>query len=152
FHIRIELVVGPTVWARFEVCHPDQWDVPSTKTFALLAIVEVYHNMKQGFEFAGCHQPILRNEAARLVATHPQRAKLDRCLDLYRRFDGPAFAAEADDAILEVDLVNEDGNPKREEGDPDPRATMVFTVKDATILAHVVGGFSFDSAMCDCRY
>jgi len=150
FHIRIELVVGPTVWARFEVCHPDQWDVPATKTFALLAIVEAYDNMKEGFVYAEQRQPIRRDEAIKLATTHPHRAKLERWLELYRRFDGPAFAAEANEEILEVQLVNEDGNPKQEEGDPYPKATMVFTVKDATILTHVVGGFSFGSAMCDC--
>jgi hypothetical protein len=152
FHIRIQLVAGPAVWARFEVCHPDQWDVPATKTFALLVVVETYDNMKQGFGFAGQRQPMSQEEAARIAATHPQRPKLERWLELYRRFDGPSFAAEADGAILDVELVNEEGNPKREEGDPYPKATMVFTVKDATILAHVAGGFSFESAMCDCRF
>jgi hypothetical protein len=151
-HIRIELVVGPTVWVRFEVCHPDQWDVPTTKTFALLALVEAYHNMKEGFVYAEQGQPIRRDEAVRLARTHPQRAKLERWLELYGRFDAPSFTTEADDSILEVELVNEDGNPKRGEGDPYPKATMVFTVKDAAILAHVLGGFEFDSAMCDCRY
>jgi hypothetical protein len=151
FNIRIELVVGPTVWARFEVCHPDQWDVPASKNFALLVVVETYDDMKQGFGFHGQRQPMSREEAANLVLTHPQRAKLERWLELYKRFDGPAFAAEADEAILDVELVNEDGNPKQEEGDSYPKATLVFTVRDATILTHVAGGFSFDSAMCDCR-
>jgi len=78
FNIRIELVVRPVVWVRFEVCHPDQWEVPATKTFALVVIVEAYDNMKQGFGFVGRHQPISRAEAAKLIATHPQSAVLER--------------------------------------------------------------------------
>ena len=54
------------------------------------------------------------------------------------------------EAILDVQLTNVDGNPKKEEGDPHPKATLVFTVKDSTILTHVASGFRFDSAMCDC--
>ena len=150
FDIRIELVVGPMVWARFEVCHPDQWDVPATKNFALLVVVETYDNMKLGLGFHGHGQPMSQEEAGKLAATHPQRAKLERWLELYRSFDGPSFAAEATEAIVDVELVNEDGNPKQQERDPDPKATMVFTVKDQTILTHLAGGFSFDSAMCDC--
>jgi hypothetical protein len=151
FNIRIELAVGPTVWARLEVCHPDVWDVPATKTFALMVVVETYDDMKKGW-FYGQHQPMSRIEAANLIANHPQRAKLEHWLELYGRFDGPSFTAEADEAILDVELVNEEGNPKQEMGDADPKATMVFTVKDATIVTHVVGGFMFDSAMCDCRF
>jgi len=94
FDIHIELVAGPTVWTRFEVCHPDQWDVPATKNIALMVIVEAYDNMKQGLGFAAQRQPMSRQEAAKLVGTHPQRAKLERWLELYRRFDGPSFAAE----------------------------------------------------------
>jgi hypothetical protein len=152
FRIRFEFVAGPIVWTRFQVCHPDQWDVPASKSFALLVIVETYDNMKQGFGFAGQRQPMSREEAGRLAATHPRREKLERWLELYRRFDGPSFSAEADEAILDVELVNEEGNPKRQDGDPNPKATMVFRVRDAAILTHVAGGFRFDSAMCDCRF
>lgn len=151
FNIRIELIVGPTVWARFDVCHPDQWDVPASKNFALLVVVETYDNMKQGLGFHGQRPPMTREEAVKVIARHPQRAKLEHWLELYKRFDGPSFAAEADEAILEVELVNQEGNPKRDEGDQYPKATMVFTVRDPSILAHVVGGLSFGSAMCDCR-
>ena len=151
FNIHLDLVVGPTVWARFEVCHPDQWDVPSTKTIALLVVVEVYDNMRQGIGLYDHRQPFARAEAAKLIANHPQNAKLQQWLDLYRRYDALSFAAEADEAILVVQLTNEDGNPKKEERDPYPKATLVFTVKDSTILTHVASGFSFGSAMCDCR-
>ena len=83
FHISIELVAGPTVWARFEVCHPDQWDVPRSKDFALLVVVEIYDDMKRGFEFGSHHQPISRDEAGRVVATHSQREKVEHWLELY---------------------------------------------------------------------
>ncbi|MDY3558382.1 hypothetical protein R5W23_005475 [Gemmata sp. JC673] len=152
FNIRVELVAGPTAWARFEVCHPDQWDVPATKAIALLVVVEVYREMKEGFGFHRTNRPMSRSEAAGLVTQHPARERLDRWLDLYMRFDGPAFAATAEEAIAGVELTGEDGNPKRAEGDPDPRATMVFTARDAAILSHMTGGFDFDSAMCDCSY
>jgi hypothetical protein len=153
FDIRVELVVGPTVWARFEVCHPDQWDVPGTKAIALLVVVEVFREMKEGFGFHHANnRPMSQAEAKEVVERHPEKARLERWLDLYRRFDGPGFAAEAREAIFGVELTNEDGNPRQAEGDPDPRATLVFTVSDAAILAHMVGGFIFDSAMCDCSY
>jgi len=152
FDIHIELVVGPTVWARFEVCHPDQWNVPASKNFALLVIVEIYRDMMEGLGFAGQQQPISREAANKLIATHPRRAKLDHWLELYNRYDGTTFAAEAAQAVVEVELTKEENNPKKEEGGPDPKATLVFTVADAEIIAHVVGGFKFGSAMCDCTY
>jgi hypothetical protein len=152
FNIHIELVVGPTAWARFEVCHPDQWDVPATKTFALLVIVEMYDNMKQGLGFASQPQALAKQEATKIVATHPQRERLEYWLDLYTKSDGQSFTAEAEKTILDVELVNEDGNPKDKEGDPYPKATMVFTTKDPAVLSHMVTGFRFDSAMCDCRF
>jgi len=43
-----------------------------------VVIVEAYDNMKQGFGFVGRHQPISRAEAAKLIATHPQSAVLER--------------------------------------------------------------------------
>jgi hypothetical protein len=153
FDIRIELVIGPTVWARFEVCHPDQWEVPATKAIALLAVVEVYREMKRGFGFHRANnRPMSQLEAKELVERHPEKARLEQWLGLYMRFDGPGFAAEAEEAILGVELTNQDGNPKQGEGDPYPRATLVFTVRDAAILAHMASGFNFDSAMCDCSY
>lgn len=153
FDIRVELVVGPTAWVRFEVCHPDQWDVPATKGIALLVVVEVYREMKQGSGFYRANnRPMSQLEAAALVERHPEKTRLEHWLGLYRQFDGLAFAAEAGEAILSVELTNEDENPKRAEGDPYPRATMVFTVRDAAVLAHMAGGFNFDSAMCDCSY
>src|SRR5262245_15546018 len=153
FDIRVELVVRPPGWARFEVCHPDQWDVPVTKAIALLVVVEVYREMKEGFGFHRENNcPMSQVEAKGLVERHPEKARLEQWLGLHRQFNGPAFAAEAEQAILGVELTNEDGNPKQEEGNPYPRATMVFTVRDAAILAHMAGGFNFDSAMCDCSY
>jgi hypothetical protein len=152
FNVRIELVVGPKVWSRFEVCHPVQWNVPSTKSIALLVVVEAYDNMKRGFGFSAHRQPISREEAVTLISTHAQQSKLERWLELYNRFDGKSFATEADEAILDVQLANEDGNPKINDGDPHPKATLVFTVKDEAILAHIVGGFYFGSAICDCRF
>jgi hypothetical protein len=153
FDIRIELVAGPMVWARFEVCHPDQWDVPATKAIALLVVVEVYREMKDGFGFQRSNnRPMSQAEAAELVERHPRKSELEQWLGLYRRFDGPAFAAEAEEATLDVELTNADGNPKQAEGDPYPRATLVFTARDAAILAHMAGGFCFDTAMCDCSF
>jgi hypothetical protein len=151
FRVRIELVGGSTVWTRFEVCHPDQWDVPASKNIALQVVVEMYDNLRQGLGFGAQRQPMSPGEAAKLVASHPQRAKLERWLELYERFDGPSFTAEADEAILVVELVNEEGNPRQKQTDPDPKATMVFAVSDPSILTHLAGGFCFDSAMCDCR-
>lgn len=151
FDIHIELVVGSTVWARFEVCHPDQWDVPATKAIALLVVVEVYREMKEGFGFHRANnRPTTQEEAAKLAERHPAKARLEQWLGWYSRFDGLAFAEAAEEAILDVELSNEDGNPKQAEGDPYPRATLVFSATDAAILAHMAGGFSFDSAMCDC--
>ena len=150
FNIRIEMVVGPKVWARFEVCYPDQWNVPATKTFALLVVVETYDNMKQGFGFGDRQQPMSRREASNLVAAHPLKEEMEHWLELYKRFDGVTFTAEADETIVDVELISEEGNPKQNDGDPAPKATMVFTVKDATVLSHLTGGFGFDSAMCDC--
>ena len=91
-------------------------------------------------------------QAKEIVERHPERPRLEQWLGLYRRFDGPGFAAEAEQAILEVELTNEDGNPKQAEGDPYPRATLAFTMRDSAILAHMTGGFNFDSAMCDCSF
>jgi len=107
--------------------------------------------MKQGIGFHKEHQPMSKGEAASLVATHPQRTKLEHLLELFSQFDGPSFAAEAKNEILEVELENQESNPKQSEVDPDPKATMVFTVRDEKMLAHVASGFSFDSAMCECR-
>jgi hypothetical protein len=153
FDIRVELAVGPTVWARFEVCHPDQWVVPATKAIALLVVVEVYREMKQGFGFQRSNnRPMSQAEAAALVERHLEKPRLERWLGLYKQFDGRAFAAAAEVAILEVELTNEDGNPKQAEGDSHPRATLVFTVRDAAVVAHMAVGFNFDSAMCDCSY
>jgi len=153
FDIRVELVVGPTAWVRFEVCHPDQWDVPATKAIALLVVVEVYREMQDGCGFhRSNNRPLSQEEAKELTERHPEKARLERWLDLYRQFNGPAFAAEAEEAIVSVELTNEDGNPKQAEGDPHPQATMVFTARDAGILSHMAGGFKFDSAMCDCSY
>jgi hypothetical protein len=153
FDIRVELVVGPTAWVRFEVCHPDQWEVPATKGIALLVVVEVYREMKEGFGFHRANnRPMSQAEAAEAVERHPEKARLEGWLKLYRRFDGPAFAAAAEEAILGVELTNEVSNPKQAEGDPHPRATMVLTARDAATLSHMASGFNFDSAMCDCSY
>ena len=118
----------------------------------LLVVIETYDDMKQGFGFSRQHQPMSRNEAANLIATHPQRSKLEHWLELYRRYDGHSFTAEADEAVLDVGLVNEDGNPKQGEGEFRPEGDDgVHGERRHGILTHVVGGFKFDSAMCDCH-
>lgn len=140
------------VWARFEVCHPDQWEVPATKSIALQVVVEVYRAMKDGgygFHHENNRRLMSQEEAAALIARHPAKERLERWLDLARRFDGPGFTTEAEEAILGVELTNEEGNPRQTEDDPHPRAMMVFTVRDAAVLAHMAGGLKFDSAMCE---
>lgn len=150
FNIRIESVVGPTVRARFDVCHPDQWDVPVSKNIALQVVVEMFGDMKLGLGFTVGRQPFSMQEAADGIARHEQKARLEHWLELLNR-DSASFLAEAEKAIIEVHLENEEGNPKQKENDPDPKATLVFTMTDASTLAHVATGFSFGSAMCDCR-
>jgi hypothetical protein len=59
------------------------------------------------------------------------------------------FLHEAQEEILEVHLDNERGNPRRNEDDPDPEAVLVFTVRDALHLAHLVEGYYYDTSMYD---
>jgi hypothetical protein len=118
FDIRVELVAGPTAWVRFEVCHPDQWEVPATKAIALLVVVEVYREMKDGFGFHRENdRPMSREKTAPLIARHPAKARLEQWGGHYEKFDGPAFRSATEEAILGVVLTNQDGNPKQAEGD-----------------------------------
>ena len=59
------------------------------------------------------------------------------------------FRAEAEEAITDVHLEDEVGNPKAAEDDPDQKAPLVFTVADAAWLSHMVAGTHFGSAMYD---
>jgi hypothetical protein len=188
FRVKIESVSGATVKARFEVCHPDQWEVPGSASFALQTVVEVFWNMKMGYRLHGNDgHPIAEVEAALRVREHPHRAQLEAWLelahgktvpiseeeykrlgssgrreekvagyglrdDVYYKFYDPEytrFVAEATRAIVEVHLEDEVGNPKQDDNDPDPEATLVFTVRDAAHLFHMVEGVCFEAAMYD---
>ena len=206
FTITIESVSGCTARCRVEVCHPDQWDVPSTKNIALQTVVDVFHNFKEGLlGIFGPERPlILKREAAILIRVHPRQHELDYWLGLdhgrkvvideaeYRhleehgsddenvchwgrssvyyerdpenpgryiesggvfykeyREDYVQFCAEAENAVVEVHLEDEVGNPKCQDGDEFPKATLVFSMRDPSFLFHFVEGYRFDSAMID---
>jgi len=59
------------------------------------------------------------------------------------------FIAEAEGAIVEARLVDEVANPRTLDNDADPQGTLVFTVKDAAWLSHLVVGLHWGSAMYD---
>lgn len=69
----------------------------------------------------------------------------------YKRYreDEKQFRAEAEREIVAIHLEEEFGNPKANEGDPYPKATLVFEVKEPSLIFHLVEGFCFESAMFD---
>jgi hypothetical protein len=185
FELKILAVSGATAKVRFEVCHPDQWDVPGSKNVALQTVVETYWSMKMGYLWD--EQPLTEDQAKTRVDLHKHRATLEAWLELahgkkleitedeYNRLnDGGGgdetlsgwgmsdgayhkhyptayaqFNAEAEQAIVEVHLEDEEGNPKANEDDADPKGTLVFTVKDASWLSHMEVGTHWGSAMYD---
>jgi hypothetical protein len=186
FSARVEAVAGDTARIRFEVCHPDQWNVPDTKNFALQAVVDAYWNMKMGYVL-GDRQPASRGALKQRAADHPQRGLLEEWLELahgrnvaiteaeYERLarDGfgnepvaglhynpsgwyksygtqyAAFRAAAERAIISVELEDQEGNPKHELEDPDPKATIVLRVAEPGCLDHLVPGFTWATAIFD---
>jgi MoaA/NifB/PqqE/SkfB family radical SAM enzyme len=176
------------VKARFQVCHPDVWEIPASANIALQAIVEAYWNMKMAYGmWEGTEQPISEEQASELVRTHPRQLQLEYWLelargkrvlitaeefqrlkadepggekvagirssgDVYHKFYNPeyaSFALASRQEITELHLEDEVGNPRKNDDDPDPQATLVFTVRDVMCLGHLVEGFHFDSAMFD---
>jgi hypothetical protein len=186
FSARVEGVAGDTARIRFEVCHPDQWNVPNTKNFALQALIDVYWRMKMGYVL-GNHQIASTSALKRRAADHPHRDRLEEWLGLahgrdvaiteaeYARLarDGfgteplvglhynpsgwyrsygtqyAAFMAAAERAVISVELEDEEGNPKREIEDPDPKATIVVRVVEPGWLEHLVSGFTWTTAIFD---
>jgi hypothetical protein len=60
-----------------------------------------------------------------------------------------AFISEAETAIVSVRLENERNHPRKDADDPDAEATLVVKVNDPRLLAHVVTGFDWASAIYD---
>ena len=81
FTARVESVAGDTARIRFEVCHPDQWDVPGTKNFARQALLDAYWHMKMGYTTGG-PQPESTSALRRRAADHRQRDLLEGWLEL----------------------------------------------------------------------
>ena len=147
FNIRITRVAPPSVHARFEVCHPDQWDVPCNKGIALTTVVEIYNSLSQGIGATA----EARRRSIEATEKHPAKPQLDAWHSIMKRWDGHEFDRAADVAVTGVRLEDEVGNPKQAITDPDPAATLVFSVRDPDVLYHVKEGHSFQSAMCDCQ-
>src|SRR5437762_818900 len=93
FDARVEAVAGDTARIRFEVCHPDQWNVPDTKNFALQALIDAYWTMKMGYIW-GDHQPASTSALMRRAADHPHRGLLEEWLELAHGRDVAITAAE----------------------------------------------------------
>lgn len=67
--------------ARFEVVHPDQWDISGAKNIALQVLVEIYWYMREGFRFDGEHARRTDLGAER-ASGHPMAGDLARWLEL----------------------------------------------------------------------
>jgi hypothetical protein len=65
------------------------------------------------------------------------------------RTEYEAFRGVAARVIREVHLEDAHHHPRVSEDAPDPYATLVFTVDDAALLAHLRPGMTWDSAMYD---
>jgi hypothetical protein len=187
FAVTILALDGATARVRFEVVHPDQWDVPATPNFALQVVTELYWIETEGWLWRT--QPITRDEARQLATSHPRRAELERWLELahgrrveiteaehdalergvamprrenlaafgfdsggyYKRYrpDFAAFRAIAAEVVTGVRLEDARNHPRRAEDGPHPQATLVFTVADPALLAHLRVGLTWPSAMFD---
>ena len=147
FNIQITRVAPPTVHARFEVCHPDQWNVPCSKGIALTTLVEIYKSLSQGI---GATVEARRQSVA-VTEKHPAKPKLEAWHRIMEGWDGREFDRAASVAVTSVRLEDETGNPKQGIDDPGPAATLVFSVRDPDVLYHVQEGHSFQSAMCECE-
>jgi hypothetical protein len=66
---------------RFQVVHPDQWEVHGTRNVALQVLVEIYWFMREGYGFDGEHARRGDLGAAR-AAAHPMAAELEQWLEL----------------------------------------------------------------------
>ena len=65
---------------------------------------------------------------------------------------GPAFRTfirEAERIVDNVHLQDEHNNPREDADDPDAEATVVVTVGDSGLLAHLAPGLHWDSAVYD---
>lgn len=63
-----------------------------------------------------------------------------------------AFCREAERIIKSVRLVNEENNPRENEDDPDPRATIEIEFFDENYTKHLVPGTHWDSAIYDFKH
>jgi len=191
FEIRVLAVAGATARFHVETVHPDQYDVPASKNFALQLIVEAYWVMGKGYLHG--KQPFLPTEAAARVAAHPRGRELAALVELkhgkdiviteaeyealrrdhdrmraegisscggatvdgrmiYSKNRGPAyrgFIHHAERDVVEVSLADERNNPRPSDDAPDASATVIVTVRDAALLAHLAPGLHWASAMYD---
>jgi hypothetical protein len=104
----------------------------------------------------GVDVPISEEEYDQLLAPHEigsLRWKSARVVgDAFFGNAGPAyraFIAEAETAIVSVDLEEQRNNPRKDAYEPDAEATLVAKVADPSLLAHVVTGFEWSSTIYD---
>ena len=165
FEVRVESVSGPIARIRFEVCHPDQHNVPATKTFALMAVLQAFEHgrttthahrapLEEFLVLArGRREEISEEELGRL-----ERFETDVSAKLsgwgiedgvrFKQFlpEQERLAVAASEVIEEVHLEDEDNNPRAGTDAPAPRATLVLTTADASWLTHLEAGLRWQSA------
>jgi hypothetical protein len=178
FHLEVTSVEGPTARVRFDVVHPDQHQVPATANFALQVLTELYWMESEGHLFPGAQfiaaaHPRRDDLEKWLELAHGKRHWITQVeyqdlsdhlisteglsawgLENGRYFkqelaEYEAFRAVAARVIREVHLEDTHNHPRTSEDAPDPSATLVFTVDDDALLAHLRPGMSWDSAMYD---
>src|SRR5262245_4834794 len=102
FHVEVLSVEGDRARVRFVVVHPDQWDVPATKNFALQAIVEAYWIEREGYAW-GEAQPLSKKAFAQLANDHAHKDTLERWLELAHGREVAITKAEHD--ALRTDMA-----------------------------------------------
>jgi hypothetical protein len=80
FAIEVLSVEADRARVRFLVVHPDQWNVPSSKNFALQTLVEAYWVEREGYLWD--EQPLSPDAFNELAREHVHRDQLERWLEL----------------------------------------------------------------------
>lgn len=109
FHLEILARHAGRVDVRCEVVHPDQHEIPVTRSFALFVLLDVYDSIRRGF-FVECPRSFDRAEAARAAGTHPRRDDLERWRGLVYGREEPM--SQADYEALELQVRSGRGLPE----------------------------------------
>lgn len=79
FTCSVLAIEGRVARFRMEVVHPDQWDIPSTKNFALQILVDAFWTVREGFLFRD--QPVDEAVIAAAFAGASRAAELEGWLE-----------------------------------------------------------------------